>query len=201
MLKLAALVFSVLLLVAHCEDDALIALPLSMLRDGKQSGVGVALFSLLLFIGLWLTGSLYRARKEGETLTSALAVVLLLIVALTPSTGGIHGLCSFLLLGLLHVYYGILLYEVGMFWLFLHVGAPVFLLGATQLHSYGLWQKSLIVYFVLAATLRHHLLVYEPTRKREKRSDKPLRRRKVYHLEPGRTWVRRDNRLCGSSSG
>jgi hypothetical protein len=201
--KLASFLFLCLLLRAHALDESNNPLgrPLSMFRDGPQAWLGYALFAALLLVGLLYTAALVRRRREGEAAISGLAVLLLLIVAATPSAGAFHGLCSFLLLLLLFGHYAWLLYRLGGPWVFAHLAVPVSLMLGTQFHSYGLWQKGLVLYFLTAVVVHDHVLKREAAgggrrsaRTRIPGSGQPGSRRKVYRLEPGRAWKRRHAR-------
>jgi hypothetical protein len=189
-MKLASFAFFLLLLAIHVEGDfdVLLGRPLSMFRDGDQAWLGYLLFALLLLIGLCYARALAQSRREGEATVVGLAVLLLVVVAATPSLGAGHGLCSFLLLFLLFGYYALLLYRAGSLWLMPHLFVPVVLALATQLHSYGLWQKSIIAYFVMVALVHHHLLSPAPAAWRRGQLHK---RRKVYQLDLGQEWGRR----------
>jgi hypothetical protein len=200
LLKLTSSAFFVLLVCAHQagDGDKLLRQPLSMFRDGELAGVGYALFGLLLLFALLYTAALVRSGREAEATFSCLAVVLFLMVALTPSEDSFHLLCSAVLLLLLFAYYALLLLQMETLWLVvLHLTVPVALAVATSFHSYGLWQKGIIAYFVIAAVLHGHGLVRRPERHqaralgtRGSRFGQPARRRKVYRLESGREWAR-----------
>jgi hypothetical protein len=195
-MKLTALAFLLLLLLAHMtgDFDELAGQPLSTFRDGPQGWLGYALFAALLLVSLLYLAALVRFDRLGEAAVSGLAVVLLLVVALTPSWGGFHLLCSLLLFMLLFGYYSLLFYRMEGVWLFVHLAAPVVLALVTNLHSYGLWQKSFIAYFVLLAAAHHHLLIRQPlppTGHGAMRRVSSTRRRKVYQLASGREWTRR----------
>jgi hypothetical protein len=198
-MRLASFAFFVLLLHAHATGDLgeLLAQPLSMFRDGPWGWIGYTLFALLLLIGSLYTRALVRTRHEVKAAASAFAVLLLLIVTLTPSWGGFHYLCSLLLLVLLYGYYALLLREAESPWRFLHWAVPVVLAILTRFHSYGIWQKSFVAYFVLLANLHHVLLARGPVQSgpsppgRCVGRGEPIRRRTVYRLEPGPAWGRR----------
>jgi hypothetical protein len=196
-MKLAALSFLLLLLAAHDVGDAQdpLGLPLSQFRDVEPAWPGYGLFGLLLAIGALYTIALARSRYEAEACIAGMAVLLLLVVALTDSLGVLHGLCSMLLLLLLFTYYGKLLYQAGGPWFLAHLTVPFALAFGTQLHSYGLWQKSFIVYCVLGAATHHHLLgrpaaPRRPAPGRHRGSTLP-KRRKVYAVDLGHEWTRR----------
>jgi hypothetical protein len=128
---------------------------------------------------------------------SGFAAALLVVVAATPSLNGDHELCSFFLLALLYGYYAALLYSSRSIWLVAHLPVPVALLLLTRAHSFGLWQKGLILYFLLASTIQHHFLTQwlpPPHRKagaRTPRRSIPSRHRVVFNVQPGRAWARR----------
>jgi hypothetical protein len=197
--KLVSATFVLLLLAAHGAGDfsQRLAEPLSMFRDGKQAWLGYLLFAALLLVGLLYMRDLIRAGKEEEAVTAGLAILLLFIVAVTPSLQAFHLLGSLLLLLLLFGHYWRLLRDSGSPWIIFHSSAPFALVLLSGCHSYGLWQKCLILYLVVLANVRHHLLG-------RRRASRPLsastvrsfgrggvnRRRKVYQLEVGREWAR-----------
>jgi hypothetical protein len=199
-MKLTSLVFFLLLLLAHAMGDPgeLLGQPLSLFRDGEQGGpLGYALFAVLLLNGLLYTVTLVRFDRIGEAGMAGLAVGFLAVVAATPSWDAFHLVCSLLLLLLLFSYYATLLYRAGSPWLIVHLAVPFALVSATRLHSYGLWQKSLIAYFVLLAVVHHHILLRGRTDPRRSLSGRRLRgngvyqkRRKVYQVEASREWAR-----------
>jgi hypothetical protein len=213
-MKAAAAVFFWLLVFAHLAGDPveMLALPLSPFRDGENAWLGYLLFAVLLLVGGLYVAALWRRsdraaryrrlyvaarQREGEAAVATLALALLLVVALTESWGLLHLTCSLLVLVLLYGYYALLLYRAGSAWFIAHVTMPILLLLATQGHSYGLWQKTFIVYCVLAAVIHHHLLG-QPEPMRQNRRAQPLRKRKVYTLEVRRAWGRRG--AAGSSA-
>jgi hypothetical protein len=194
-MKLAAVTFFLLLLYAHAGTDPALEWPLSVFRDGERAWLGHVLFALLLLIGGLHTAAQVRARRPGDAAASGLAVFLLLLVAVTPSWGAFHLAWSFLLLGLLFGYYAIVLYRVESFWLMAHLAVPVALAIVTRFHSYGIWQKSFIVYFMIAAVVHHHILMRVAPADRPRpdaRAPGSRKRRKVYRLEPGPEWSRRE---------
>jgi hypothetical protein len=193
-MKLASAGFLLLLTCAHgsAASDKLISRPLSMFRDGPDALLGYAMFATLLLSGVLYTAALARCRRAAEAALSGLAVLLLLVVAATPSADAFHGLCSFLLLLLLFGFYTLLLVRCGGPWVLVHLTVPVAWMLATGFHSYGLWQKGLVVYFLLAAVVHHHVLSrLAAGAPRGMSRGLPVRRRKVYQLEPGRAWSRR----------
>jgi hypothetical protein len=201
-MKLTTLAFLVALLVAHSVGDAdkRFDQPLSMFRDGPDGvarWLGYLLFGLLLLAGGLLIRTLHRARRFLDVGVFRFAAGLLLLVAVTPSLNGDHELCSFFLLALLYFYYAALLYSAGSVWLVAHLPVPAALLLLTRAHSFGLWQKALILYFLLAITAQHHLLTQwvpaprRGTAPRTRRPALPSRRRIVFNVQPGKAWARR----------
>jgi hypothetical protein len=198
-MKLIASTFFLLLLAAHgtAARDELLGQPLSLFRDGEQILWGYSIFVVLLLVGMFYTAALARSDRVAEAAVAGLAVLFLAVVTATPSLDGFHVLCSLVLLLLLFWYYALLLYRAESLWLCVHLAVPLILVSATGFHSYGLWQKSLICYFILLAVIHHHRLVRprtEPQRsltgRRMRNIDLPSKRRKVYLLEPGREWAR-----------
>ncbi len=197
--RFASAAFVLLLVAVHAAGDLgeVLGQPLSLFRDGEQAWLGYLLFATLLLVALLSVRDLIRAGEEMEAVTAGLAALLLFIVALTPSMQAFHLLSSLLLLLLLFGHYARLLRDAGSPWRFLHGVAPFALLLLSGCHSYGLWQKCLILYLVVLANVRHALL-------RRKRAGEPLaastpplfrrgavkRRGKVYQLEAGREWAR-----------
>jgi hypothetical protein len=196
---LASAAFVVLLLGTHFAGDLgqCLGQPLSLFRDGEQAWLGYLLFAALLLVGLLYTRDLIRAGKEEEAVTAGLAALLLFIVAVTPSWQAFHLLSSLLLLLLLFGHYWRLLRASRSHWLVFHVAAPFALVLLSGCHSYGLWQKCMILYLVALANVRHYLLGRRGASGPLTASAPPVfgcgemkRRRKVYRLEAGREWAR-----------
>jgi hypothetical protein len=201
--KLASLTFFLLLLLAHATaaSDELLGQPLSVFRDGEQGLLGYAIFAELLLIGTLYVVALGQSDRIEEASIAGLATVFLLVVAATPSYNAFHLVSSALLLLVLLGYYAALLYHAESLWLFAHLSVPLVLAVAIDFHSYGLWQKSLICYFVLLAVIHHHLLLrgrgdLRPALSGRHRRGNGLasKRRKVYLLGPGREWARQKAR-------
>ena len=194
-MKLAVSTFLLLLLSAHAMGDLdhQLSTPLSQFRDDSLDWLGYLLFGVLLVVGALYTLALARSRRPVDAGIAVFALLLLIVVAATPSFDGYHQLCALLLLVMLFAYYAVLLHRAGSIWMLVHLAVPWLLLGLTCCHSYGLWQKSFILYCVIAAAIHHHLLGQseEPDRRPRAARTSPLRRRKVYALEPGRDWARR----------
>jgi hypothetical protein len=192
-MKLAVSAFFLLLLGVHMagDIDCLLGTPLSQLRDEPLGGMGYLLFAMLLVVGVLYTRALWQSGREAEANICGLAMGLLVVVAATSSFSGLHLLCAVLLLLLLFSYYAVLLHRAGSLWFIVHLTVPLLLVALTRFHSYGLWQKSFILYCVIAAATHHHLLGRPAPREgRVGRRARPHRRRKVYTLDEGRGWTR-----------
>jgi hypothetical protein len=197
-MKLASLSFFAALAYIHRLDDFQTALakPLSVFRDGPEAPLGYALVGVLVLIAVLYVGELAWAGLGGEAAVTVFAVLLLLVVAATPSWGVLHSFCAIALLALLFTYAALVFHQLARPTMLVHLAVPVLLLAATRLHSYGFWQKSLIVYFVLVAVVHQHLI----RRKNYARSAVDdtqahalltAKARKVYRVEPGPAWSRR----------
>ncbi|MGF1577892.1 MAG: hypothetical protein ACFCD0_00860 [Gemmataceae bacterium] len=180
--------FGLLLIDAHLAEDIhqALATPLSVFRDGKQSTLGFCLFALMLIIGGFMTWLMIRLSQERETVVFLTAEILLLIVVATQSWDVGHLICSFLLLGLLYGYYAIILLRI-QFPLFVgHLCLPVLISYMTQFHSFGLWQKSMILYFLLAINIHYYVIVFRHTQFKNSLHQKKDQERKVIDHHLGR---------------
>ncbi len=199
-MKLAAFSFFLLLIYVHLTADLERAAeqPLSTFRDDSRGLLGYALFAALMLVGILYVAALARSQREAEAVISASGILILLVVAVTPSTNGFHLLCSLLLFGLLFFYYATLLYRAEPLLLFLHLTVPIALAFAIQFHSYGLWQKSFISYFVFLGAAHHHAITHQHSERSSSSAAHPRRRgqatkrRKVYRLELEGQWHRHD---------
>ena len=127
------------------------------------------------------------------------------MVSVTSSLGAFHNLCAMVLIGLVHSYFGLKLHASNSLWRFAHWPVPVALLLATGFHSYGLWQKSFIVYLVVLVSIHYHLVCRDsPARlcsASRRRADRRRKRRAVYVLSAGRSWKRLPRSAEPSSAG
>lgn len=172
MVKLFALTFAALLICAHLADlqgDAYDR-PLSMFRDYEPAWIGYAMFGLLLAIGLETARTALRVRAEWHAAVYAVAISLLAAIAATPSNDATHLECAAVAMAMMFVYYAVLLYRSDqMFWLIMHLLMPSVLMMAARYESYGVWQKSLILYYLAAAVIHQHFLAqWLPKRKHGK---------------------------------
>ena len=171
-MRFASVAFFVLLGGLHAVEASSesLARPLSTFSDGPYRAWGFALFGLLAFIGLNWLWTLARTRRVSELIAIAPALPLLAFVALTASCDGTHLFASFMLLGWLLLFFAAKLFEEESWWLFPHLCMPIVIALTIQFHSFGLWQKTLIAYFVLIINA-HELL------RRCEHETKPLLRR------------------------
>lgn len=183
--------FLFVLVRAHLGGDwnVTLAKPMSLFRDGADSTLGYWLFSLLLASGAVLMQLLVRLRWWLDAGVILFAFVLLAIVASTPSTDVFHLCIAMLLLLLLYLYFAFLFYRLESRWFWVHLVAPVLIVLLTRLHSYGLWQKSLIVYYLAAMNAQYYACAGWLRASRQERSSWKLpsrdteRRQKVYTVD------------------
>jgi hypothetical protein len=189
-MKAASVAFLAVLLLAHRTGDRgeALALPLSGLREREPRALGYLLFALLLLACGLLVAALVRARRPDHACFVGLSSFLLLVVALTPSENALHLLCALALLLGLYLFYASLLRRAASPWLWAHLTVPLLVLLATQFHSYGLWQKSYIFYFLLVANVHHHCL---PRGGAPRRGPATGRRRVAHDVAPGQRWARK----------
>jgi hypothetical protein len=174
MVKILATAFVVLLLYAHVVDPLGEAYfrPLSTFRDFDPAWLGYALFGTLLAVGAGTARTAFRVQNEVQMAMYLLFTVLLGIVVATPSNDFYHVYCALILMAAVTINLGVVLwYNDSIFWFAMHLLAPSILMWATQIESYGVWQKALILYFV-AATVAHDGILSAGLPKRAKRPRK-----------------------------
>jgi hypothetical protein len=118
-------------------------------------------------MGLIMAHAAYRAGERLTCLVYTGAIGMLIAITATPSVDSSHILISLLLPLTLHAFYVWFLRSVlnsGVCTV-LHLFSPLLLLFAVQFHSYGAWQKTTLLYFVLVANL-HYSLLPHPARKK-----------------------------------
>jgi hypothetical protein len=177
-MPLATALFLVLLAAAHVQDPDAPDRPLSLFRE-ESPAVGYSLFGLLALAGGLHLRTYYRLGLGRELYAPAASLVLLAVVAATPSPDGLHTLAALGLLGFVFGWYALRLYRVASPWLLAHLAAPALVLLLTAAQSYGLWQKLVVVYFLLAANIDCLLVTgrlvlpgpgeFGPTRRRGRR--------------------------------
>jgi len=125
-------------------------------------------------------------------------IVMLLAIAATPSFDPFHVLISLLLPLLFHAFYlGVLYFELSS-WMFLHLFVPLLLLFGIQFHSFGAWQKGMMIYYVLLANLHYSVLPHPVGRKARKRSTSKINRDLERLIAQG--WIdRRESGRPGSA--
>ncbi len=159
-MKLATLLFFVLLVYAHqvCGLSTSLEQPLSAFREGEFGALGYALFCAIGLIGVLCTFSLNRFGEPGQASNTMGFCVLLVIVAATPNGWSLHDASAIVLLVSIYAYFAMLLYRTNRRLMLLHLSVPLLLAVVSGFQSYGLWQKMLISYFVVAAMVHHHML-------------------------------------------
>jgi hypothetical protein len=179
MVKILGISFATLLVCAHVADvqgDAY-ERPLSLFRDYEPAWMGYAMFGLLVLIGLETVRTAFRAQTEVHAAIYLFSTALLGVVAATPSENEWHQNFAVVVMLAMFIYYAVVLYfRDSLFWLVFHLLTPSFMMFATRLDSYGIWQKGMILYF-LAATIVHQGVLAQqiPKRRRVRRTKVKVR--------------------------
>ncbi len=158
-MKLASLFFFGVLTYAHqeCGPSGALDWPLSAFREGECAPLGYALFGAIGLVTAVYSVDLRRFRDPIETADTIGFLVLLLMVAVSPNRWMLHRATAFSLLGCSYVFLAIQLRSNRPLMLS-HLCAPILLAVVTGFESYGIWQKALISYFVVVATIHHHVM-------------------------------------------
>jgi hypothetical protein len=160
-MKLAAVIFFGLLVYVHqlYGVDQVLDQPLSAFRYGDRAVLGYALFCAIALVGVVHTWGIKRFEEPGESLNTTGFGVLLLIVVATPSWWTLHEASAIVLLTSVYTYFSVVLFRSRRyFWMALHLSVPIVVAIATRFQSYGIWQKSIVCYFVVAAVIHHDVL-------------------------------------------
>jgi len=99
---------------------------------------------------------LRRFRDPIEAIDTIGFGVLLLFVAVSPNRWMFHRVSAFTLLGCAYIFFAIHLRK-NLPLMLIHLCAPIVVAVVTGFESYGIWQKALISYFVVAGTIHHHV--------------------------------------------
>lgn len=185
-MRLASVAFFLILAGLHLRDfsEGTLEMPLSMFRDGPSRAWGFTMFGLLAFIGLKWIWTLARTCRISELIAVTPGLLLLGFVALTDSEDGWHLFASFVLLGWLLLFFAAKLWEEESWLLYPHLFMPVAIALTIQFHSFGLWQKTLITYFVLAINVHELVRVCEYETKPRRHRPSALKLTREYY-EPG----------------
>jgi hypothetical protein len=179
------------------EGDGATAVPLSMFRDGDHAWLGYSAFALLILMGVVMTHAAYRCRESLTCVVYAGAIVMLIAIVATPSVDPLHVLISLVLPFIFYVFYLKLLHSLVRFLMLVHLAAPVLMLFAIQFHSYGAWQKSMMMYFVLLANFHYGLLPHPVRRNAHRRPTRGMNRDLERLIAEG--WI--DRKAFPSPSG
>jgi hypothetical protein len=161
MVKILGVAFGLLFVCAHLADlrgDAYTR-PLSCFRDCEPAWMGYAMFGLLIATGLETARTAFRLRSELHTFMYVVMTAQIAFIAATPSVGAWHQTFAGAGMLCIFVYYAVLLYSSDqLFWLLIHLFMPSILLIASHYESYGVWQKGMIIYFLLATIVHQGVL-------------------------------------------
>ena len=157
-MKLASLIFFALLVYVHqvCAPFEALDWPLSAFREGECEPLGYALFGAIALVTAVYSVDLKRFSDPIEAIDTIGFAVLLLFVAVSPNRWMFHRASAFTLLMCAYVFFAIQLRNNKPLML-MHLGAPIAIAVVTGFESYGIWQKALISYFVVAGTIHHHV--------------------------------------------
>jgi hypothetical protein len=158
-MKLAALFFFWLLVTAHqlCGLYMPLHEPLCSFRYGEFGAIGYGLFVTMALLGVIYGLDLRRYGQPGEAANTISFGTILLIIGATPSHWPLHKAAAAVLMLCTLAYFALLLYRANSPLIWAHLAVPLLLAVLTGFQSYGLWQKAVICYIVLAAVVHHHL--------------------------------------------
>lgn len=162
-MKFASLCFFALLAYVHyeCSPHEALGWPLSAFREGACAPLGYMLFGAIGWLTAIYSVDLKRFDDPIETVDTIGFWLLLLTVALSPNRWMLHRVMAFSLLACAYGFFALQLRHHRPT-LLLHLCAPVLLAVLTGFESYGIWQKSLISYFIVVATIHHHVMTRRP---------------------------------------
>jgi hypothetical protein len=162
-MKLAAAVFFGLLVYAHyaCGLDAPITRTLCSFRDGEAPWVGYALIGMIAVIGGFYALDFNRLGRSDDAPRAIAFGLVLLIAAATPPWWPLHDACAIVLLSSVYFHMTGVLLERNRTLMWLHLAVPFVLAAGLRFSSYGVWQKGMISYFIVAYVLHHHVIVKE----------------------------------------
>ena len=156
-MKLASLVFFALLIFVHRVCGQPLEWPLSGFREGECAPLGYALYGAIGLVSLVYSVDLKRFRDPIEAIDTIGFGVLLLIAAVSPARWMLHRGSAGLLLVCAYVFLAMQLHRSDRALMLIHLCVPVVLAVVTASHGYGIWQKALISYFIVVATIHHHV--------------------------------------------
>ena len=155
-MKLASLLFFALLIFVHqLHGPYALEWPLSAFREGESEPWGYALFGAIALVTVVYSVELKRFREPIDAIDTIGFWALLLFVAVSPNRWMFHRVSAFTLLVCAYGFFALQLRNNRSL-MFLHLGAPIVLAVVTGFHSYGIWQKALISYFIIVGTIHHH---------------------------------------------
>jgi hypothetical protein len=165
-MKLAALAFFALLALVHyvCAPYQPLDWPLSAFREGECGPLGYELFGAIALVTAVYSVDLRRFRDPIEAVDTIGFGLLLLMAGASPTRWMLHRSSAGVLLMCTYVFFAIQLHRRNRRLMLVHLCAPVVLAVLTGFHSYGIWQKALISYFVIVGTIHHHVVSREMRR-------------------------------------
>ena len=159
-MKLASLIFFALLIGAQQVCGQPLAWPLSGFREGECAPLGYGLYGAIALVSVVYSVDLKRFRDPIEAVDTMGFGLLLLIAAVSPARWMLHRGSAGLLLVCAYVFLAMQLHRRHRPQMLLHLCAPIVLAVVTGF-EYGIWQKALISYFIVVATIHHHVATRE----------------------------------------
>lgn len=151
LLSLVSVVYLLMMLAGHTVAgwSFSLAVPISPWREGPYAVFGYAYFGLLFVASLLLQSLLVSGRQTFDIAMSRIIMMLFLVVMVTPSQAFLHRYASLIMFTLLIAYYSSVLYRWHYRWFMLHMCILILLTLATAWHSYGFFQKTLVLYLLV----------------------------------------------------
>ena len=159
-MKFASLVFFALLIYAHHVCGQPLEWPLSAFREGECAPLGYALYGAIALVSVVYSADLKRFRDPIEAVDTIGFGILLLIAAVSPARWMLHRGSAGLLLVCAYVFLAMQLHRSDRALMAIHLCAPLVIAVVTDF-EYGIWQKALISYFIVVATIHHHAAMRE----------------------------------------
>ncbi|HQR07440.1 MAG TPA: hypothetical protein PLN21_11490 [Gemmatales bacterium] len=155
-LPLGTLLFLITLLTGHgyAGWDEALKVPFSQWRDGPYYIFGYIHFALSLACSLLILVLIFRQGHRGEILTGFCIVLLLIVVIVTPSHDVFHRYSSYVLFLMLMSYYTWVLWRWHPRYVMVHLAILLALALLTTWHSYGFWQKTLVLYVLVLMNIQ-----------------------------------------------
>lgn len=131
---------------------------MSLFRDVEPAWIGCVMPALLIALGA--ETALYAARLHSWTqlVAKVLIASALALTALTPSYDDLRIIgANVAMIGLMANVAALLFIRDQWFWLGIHLVIPVTLAFGAFANGYGVWQKGMILYFLVTTAVLNHV--------------------------------------------